>query len=134
MELGLYGPPGIGKSTLVKELRKRGLFAFDMEEFWSKQSVVKEITHVISILPDSHCVLGTAGIDPSKAVPWKKVLLWLPQDEYEARRSQRDITMPEKASQAAHSMEEWFALTKWDYKIKADAIALNQLFRLARSI
>jgi hypothetical protein len=134
MELGLYGPPGIGKSTLVKELRKRGLFAFDLEEFWSKQATIKEITHVISILPDSHCVLGTAGVDPTKVVPWKKVLLWLPQDEYEQRRRERDIKVPGKGVQQAHIMEDWMNLTRWDYKIKADAIALNQLFRLARSI
>ena len=84
-----------------------------MEEIWSLRSRHKYLHYFESM---GVTFLGAAGFQPQdfgKNVV--KVLLHVPQREYEARRAERDAVTPEKASQPKHQIEDWVTGYDWDY-------------------
>ena len=111
-----FGPPGSGKSSLIKKLQEIHGSALDLEEIWSLRSRHMYLHYFESM---GVTFLGAAGFQPQdfgKNVV--KVLLHVPQQEYEARRAERDAVMPEKASQPKHQIEDWVTAYDWDFVVE----------------
>lgn len=89
MKYVLIGPPGIGKSTLVKELN-----GIDLENFPQSRRVRVLRASVAKYY-------GAADVNPSvyddDTICW--VYLKMPVEEYRKRRGIRDTRQPGKASQ-----------------------------------
>lgn len=94
MKYVLIGPPGIGKSTLVKELR-----GIDLENFPSSRRVRVLRASVAKYY-------GAADVNPTiyddDTICW--VFLQMPIEEYRKRRKSRDTQQPGKASQPEMGM------------------------------
>jgi ATPase subunit of ABC transporter with duplicated ATPase domains len=123
MKIALFGPPGIGKSWLVKRLD-----GYDAEDDWPDPDLDR--------VRSSH-VVGAAGLQPDNPVFQRhlKVLLYMPQHLYEKRRAERDAKHPEKATQDKHHVDAWLQAGKelglWDMVLRANrrALAVLSLFR-----
>lgn len=98
----LFGPPGIGKSTLIATLLKQGKRAIDLESLWPSKVRFK-VPYVIE-----GTYIGMADLNPKIRYPNSiKVLLYMPQSAYNRRRAARDKSYTEKASQKYHNVEDW---------------------------
>ena len=100
----------------IKRLQETHGSAFDLEEIWSLRSRHKYLHYFESM---GVTFLGAAGFQPTdfgKNVV--KVLLHVPQREYEVRRAERDQVMPEKAAQPKHQIEDWVTSYDWDYIVE----------------
>lgn len=116
MKIALFGPPGIGKSTIVKQLISLNYNCYDCEIDWPKSS---ELTFEL----EQYQLIGTAGLqfnDP-RLDNFYKILLYLPQDLYEKRRMIRDDMYPEKASQNAHIIDDWILSSSYDMILLANS-------------
>jgi predicted ATPase len=109
MNIILFGPPGVGKSTLIGVLKTRGQRAIDLEDLYPNQ-----MRFQIPNLTDN-TFIGAADLSPKRKYRnAKKVLLYLPQKAYDARRAQRDHAQSGKASQAHHEIDAWLEGTDYD--------------------
>lgn len=110
MNIILFGPPGVGKSTLIGVLKTLGQGAIDLEDFYPNK-----IRFQVPNLVDSKFI-GGADLSPKrKYTNAKKVLLYLPQESYSKRRQLRDQGQPAKANQAEHNIEDWLEDTEYDW-------------------
>jgi hypothetical protein len=142
MNLFLFGPPGIGKSTVIRSLcDSKEIWPIDLEEYWNDQDTVRRIITAIETLSKTggcgtkrHAfVVGGAGLDPTHSYPGAKVLLDLPtQSEYERRRLIRDRARPEFAKQAAHELNHWRKLTDWYAVLLTNRDLSGALVQLSR--
>lgn len=120
----LFGPPGIGKSTIIKELIAKGYPAIDLEEVWPDEIRFKLPQYL------HHTVIGAADLDPKKYKDHIKILLYLPQKEYEQRRAIRDKAQPGKGSQKPHNIEDWKKGTQYNYIWSADSSVVAKIINL----
>lgn len=112
MNFILFGPPGVGKSTLIGNLKTKGISAIDLEDFWPNKIRFQIPNYV------DNTFLGAADLNPRRSYRnAKKILLFLPQADYETRRYQRDKGQPGKASQAPHQIDDWTKGVTYDYVI-----------------
>lgn len=105
----LFGPPGIGKSTTIKNLRKFGHSAIDLEDY--PQDKWLDI-----IKTTNFTFYGAAGVNPTTVLEGcvKILLVCKNQKRYEQRRAIRDHQFPLKAAQRHHTQAEWKMLNCWD--------------------
>jgi DNA polymerase III delta prime subunit len=98
----IFGPPGIGKSTLIRFLKDNGVPAFDLEWLPDLNARMEFIrTH-------SGFILGGADVNPKEPIKHSfKLLLTMPQHLYDERRAARDQDDISKASQRQHLMSDW---------------------------
>jgi energy-coupling factor transporter ATP-binding protein EcfA2 len=123
MNIILFGPPGVGKSTLIGTLKTLGKRAIDLEDLYPNR-----IRFQVPNLVDN-VYIGAADLAPSRQYRNAlKVLLVMDQDKYDARRSARDKQQPGKAAQSRHLMEDWMT-AKYDYLLRADAGDPEQVAR-----
>jgi len=110
MNIILFGPPGVGKSTLIGVLKTLGQSAIDLEDFYPNR-----IRFSVPNLVDN-TFIGAADLSPQrKYTNAKKVLLYLPQEKYSKRRALRDKANSAKASQREHLMDDWLENTEYDW-------------------
>lgn len=110
MNIILFGPPGVGKSTLIGTLKTLGERAIDLEDVYPSR--------VRFTLPNNvdNVFLGGADLDPKRKYHnAKTVLLYLPQEKYSRRRAFRDRRQPGKANQAEHLIDSWLENTEYDW-------------------
>lgn len=138
MNVFLFGPPGIGKSTIVEKFVSKGYVALDLEKFWRSNRSVEQnrgnlmrIVDAIWFTGDIHGVFGAAGLDPRVNYPGAKVLLVLDEERYQARRAIRDQRDPRYAKQAPQQVASWLNSTKWDYVVGADGDAFRVIAQIA---
>lgn len=117
MNIILFGPPGVGKSTLIGILKTQGKRAIDLEDLWPSKirfQMPNYLAHGDSTF------IGAADLNPSRSYPGaKKILLFMPQDQYDARRAQRDDKVPGKSSQKQHLIDDWTQGVHYDRVIDA---------------
>jgi hypothetical protein len=92
----IYGPPGIGKSTIIARAISLGYHAIDLEAVPAslRASVAKSIT------PNSGKIVGAANMQPSNFRSGvKNVGLRMDLAEYKWQRNHRDFFMPSKSGQ-----------------------------------
>lgn len=139
----LFGPPGIGKSTIIKLIAYRpGLVAVDLELVYPVMGQMMEILEDLRGLKafgpyvfPYDVVVGAANLDPTRHyLGYKRALLTLSETDYAARRAERDARHPEMANQPIHTMEHWLSLTNWDYLIRANRKSTYNLMRVFRSM
>lgn len=85
-----FGPPGVGKSTLV---RAAGRLGHDLEASWPTPPDLDALM--------TYRRVGAAGHHPDVFPPDRfiRVLLLPPRSIYDTRRAQRDLEQPDKAGQ-----------------------------------
>jgi hypothetical protein len=130
LNLILFGPPGVGKSTIIDGLQKlEGKFvALDSEKVWDDRAMKGRLRLLLQVYPQVQrvfglppLIVGGAGFDPSILYPgFAKVLLFLTQEDYEARRDTRNAMRPEFAKQGTHKVDEWHSLTKWNHVLSVN--------------
>lgn len=106
MNIILFGPPGIGKSTIIGNLKLKGTRAIDLEDLYPSK-VRFQLPNVTAQLEET-VFLGGADLDPKRKYPKSvKVLLIADQQAYDARRAKRDAGQSGKATQSHHSVDQW---------------------------
>lgn len=131
MNIMLFGPPGVGKSTLIGALKTEGFRAIDLEDVYPSRIRFQLPSDV------DNAFLGAADLNPDRkyhnAV---KVLLSLDQDAYERRRSRRDQEVPGKSAQRHQTMDSWMKKKNmFDHvidnsSVSATILALKKLAKL----
>lgn len=112
MNFILFGPPGIGKSTIIGQLKLKGVKAIDLEDIYPNN-----LRFSIPTLLDG-VVFGGADLDPKKDYGpnvMKILITRRDQTSYERQREQRDHKYPEKASQNKHILSDWTRGVKYDW-------------------
>ena len=111
-KVGLFGPPGIGKSTIIQRLVERQYNALDLEDIWG-MGVAKneEFVQILGklVTNDTHLFLGAAGLRVEILVEngFSPVLLYMEEKKWDGRRRRRDKERPEKADQIAPSPDDF---------------------------
>lgn len=130
MNIILFGPPGVGKSTLIGVLKTNGHGAIDLEDLYPNR-LRFQIPNVVDQL-----FIGAADLNPRRKYRNSvKVLLTMDQAAYEARRAKRDALNPGKAQQAKHLMSDWTKDVTYDAIIDVtdQAKSVAALLKLWRS-
>lgn len=115
MNIILFGPPGIGKSTIIGILKTLGLSAIDLEDVYPNAIRFQ----LPNMLKDNDVIFGGADLNPSRRYPAVKVLLIAPQRLYDRRRALRDAQQPGKAKQDHQDVSTWLSGTHFDHVIQA---------------
>lgn len=114
MNIILFGPPGVGKSTLIGILKSEGFRAIDLEDIYPHKVRFQIPSYI------DGAIIGAADLNPARNYHNSvKVFLNLPQDIYEKRRALRDAKFPSKAGQNKHDIKSWLNGVKYDYVIDA---------------
>jgi len=128
----LFGPPGVGKSTLIGILKTQGMRAIDLEDLYPNK-----IRFQLPNLTDD-TFLGAADLNPSRSYRnAKKILLFLEQSDYDARRKERDANAPGKAQQAQHTIDDWRKGANYDFVLDVSgtpAAAASSLLKYRREV
>lgn len=138
----LYGPPGSGKSTLVRLAQQRGLIAVDLEDVFPG-SAGKEIRRKAGMelatkYPSKQMVIvGTADVWFDAFPPDSlKILLLPPREIYNKRLRQRDKDKPFKAGQGGIEVYEKFkqGVDMFDVVLGDEMSAEGTLDRILASV
>lgn len=132
----LFGPPGIGKSTLVRSAADAigDEFAVDLED--PRMHGLYEAMGFDWMFNQGRNggrnVIGAADLDPLVSYPSTvKVILTLPEEEYKRRRAARDSKRPDKAEQAPQTVRGWQGVPDAVY-LAADENALLEILAMRR--
>jgi len=97
--IALFGPPGSGKSYLIKQARDRGWLAFDLEDYRAIRRPI--ILARFNSEPEASWIVAADGmsVDLFDRSTFTTVLLLPPQEVLTVWRIRRDSGQPSKANQ-----------------------------------
>lgn len=129
-KLALFGPPGIGKSTIVNYLHTTGVKALDLEVMWH----IGEQKIIDFLIANPYDIVGAAGFQPGQLAElgYLPVLLITQERIYKDRRRYRDYKNRAKASQPQHKLADWMSSHDWQATINVTKFheAIRQIVRL----
>jgi hypothetical protein len=132
MNFILFGPPGVGKSTLIGVLKSKHIRAIDLEDVYPSR-IRFQLPNMLD-----HVVFGGADLNPARSYHnTKKILLFLPQTDYDARRDKRDANQKGKASQKHHLVEDWKRGAQYDLELDVSGsptTAANSIIKYLREV
>ena len=110
--IAIFGPPGVGKSTLIKIALKKGIKAYNFEDFPSEKRL-NTAKEVFEEEFDNIVLFNAANLQP-KDFPTdvELVLLLPPKVVYLERLKKRDQMVPTKKGQKSHTVYEGFSRHK----------------------
>ncbi len=118
----VYGPPGVGKSTLVLLAQSLGVCAYDIEKYGDTFDTRK--LGMLSILEkekSSYVFFGAADMKPGDFPQGTMhILLLPPKVVYVARMKKRDAEFPHKSGQNGMRTYARFAKVKENYDVVFD--------------
>jgi hypothetical protein len=116
----LFGPPGIGKTSLIRNLSGDGIESYDLEE----TSLEDVLTSRIGV-GTAPLVLGAAGNQPEDFHMFHYIVcicLILPNKQYYASRVRRDLQQIEKADQQWYRLEQFVNVHRHFCVANTDAV------------
>ena len=120
----MFGPPGIGKSSIISTLKHvAGYITEDLERSYKGDDPTASVeARATELSTRPNVLLGGANLAASKArsLGYKTCLLYLPTKEYDERRATRDSKQPDKTVQPRHSANQWLRGFDWDFVLYAD--------------
>jgi guanylate kinase len=101
----LLGPPGSGKSTIIRSLKQDGIEAYDLEEyghgatgFEKRKAKAEELVRTCP--KEGVALIGMADVDPDVFPPESTRVMILPSfDVYKDRLEKRDAEQIDKQGQ-----------------------------------
>ncbi|MFW9877084.1 MAG: hypothetical protein ACFFG0_28675 [Candidatus Thorarchaeota archaeon] len=115
--IALFGPPACGKSTLIKEFKKIGVRAYDLEKYGhTYQERKNALQKILKKEKSDHIIFGAADMrinDFPKDTT--KILLLPPLEIYQKRLKERNKKYPHKEGQDA--INKYFSIDKSKYDI-----------------
>jgi hypothetical protein len=121
MNLILFGPPGVGKSTIIGILKTKRISAIDLEDIYPNR-IRFQMPNMLDKV-----VFGGADLDPKRKYSTShKVLLTAQQDVYDERRASRDKSEEGKASQKRHLVDDWLKGVKYDVVLDTTKLSAEQ--------
>lgn len=101
----LLGPPGSGKSTIIKAAKQEGIEAYDLEEYGHglsgpKDRTSKAVELVRTCIGNGSILIGMADVDSSLfPLDATKIMILPSFDVYKARLEKRDAEHVHKQGQ-----------------------------------
>jgi len=101
----LLGPPGSGKSTIIRAAKQEGIVAYDLEEYGHgltgpKDRLAKAEELVRTCVQNGSALIGMADVDPSVfPLDATKIMILPSFDVYKTRLEQRDAEHVNKKGQ-----------------------------------
>jgi dephospho-CoA kinase len=107
----LVGPPGVGKSTIVRLAKQKGIYGYDIEEMHDKEGLSFEeiqakIPEILRNAPEGTSIIGGGGM--GSYFPYDQIeliLLLPPKDVYLKRFRERDKNDTFKQAKAQNGEE-----------------------------
>ena len=132
IKIALFGPPGIGKSTIASRLISIGERGLDMESVhFLGESPGLEIIPIIG-QGDGYIIVSCAGLPHTAGqfMGFTTVLLAGGEKAYAGRRKRRDARISNRAVQPEHKIQDWVDASQGDYIVdamKLDVMAWSTL-------
>lgn len=118
--IALFGPPASGKSTLIKEFKKLGIKAYDIERCGDSYNERKiNFNKILKKEKSNYIIFGTADMKitdfPKNTI---KILLLPPINIYKSRLKERNRKYPHKKDQNA--IKKYLSIDKNKYDLVLD--------------
>ena len=135
--IALFGPPGVGKSTLIKIAREKGIIAYDLEEEGETLEERKNsLKRILESEMSEFILFGSADLGPKDFPDNTQTILLLPPKKIFLERSiKRDSDMPHKSGQNAEYVYDLSAGWQSEFKevikdLGSPEVILNQILDL----
>lgn len=113
----LFGPPGVGKTTLIKTAKSLHIPAIDLENVAS--STEKRKAYVQNLFSGAYphtMIIGAADLHQNNFPDFVETVLLLPEkNTYLQRMEMRDSDMPHKAEQNGDTVYDLFAQSRRNF-------------------
>ena len=121
----LFGPPGVGKSTLIALAHQRGIESYDFEKGGnSYEERKKSMLATFGLLRTGFVLCGAADIQRKDfPMPVRSVLLLPDRQEYVRRMTERNNISPHKANQKNERVYDKFNARQKDFDLVINDIA-----------
>ncbi len=115
--IALFGPPGVGKTTLIRTAKSHRIPAIDLEDVSS--STEERRAYVQNLFSGDYVhtmIIGAADLHQNDFPDFVETVLLLPEkNTYLQRMEMRDSDMPHKAEQNGDTVYDLFAQSRQNF-------------------